>query len=353
MVPQKDNRVCVFGARLLLNYLKNLPLEIEGARKGEDIEHVHKMRVTTRRIRSTLPMFKNCVANNYYKNWLKEIKIITQSLGSVRDFDVKIDCITQIVHHTEYESRYKPGLNRLVLRLTQQRNKLQSKVHKTLNNFSDQEILEQMINYFELLVEKNGKDFTNTQTLYLLAYSNISKRLENLLSFEEKALDPQNVIELHKMRIAGKYFRYTLETFSSLYPSELSKTVQIARKLQEILGDIHDCDVWLNYLPEFSEKEKERTVIYYGHSRAFSRIKPGVDYLICNRQEERYRLFDLFHSNWIRWKEDHVWEDLQEQIYIPVKMTESIYPPAQIITLSATVYPIKPNNQPEETDLEQ
>ena len=342
MTSQPDQRVCVYGAQLISKYLKDLPQEIEGAKTGGDIEHVHRMRVATRRLRSSMPMFRSCIPKSKYKLWLKEIQNITKSLGSVRDFDVKIDCISKIIHKEDIERKYKPGLSRIILRLSQRRNKLQDHVHQTLDSLSDSNIVNEMVDYFKILIKDNDQDFTYTHALYDLAYKNISTRLTNMLYYEDKALNPVNISDLHKMRIAVKYLRYTLETFSRLYNDDLNDSILITRKLQEILGDIHDCDVWLEFLPNFTNKEINRTINYYGHSRPFSRLKPGLEFFTENRQEERYRLFDLFYSNWLQWQSENVWDKLNEKIYLPIKITESIYPTAQTITLSTTIYPLKP-----------
>ncbi len=59
------------------------------------------------------------------------------------------------------------------------------------------------------------------------------------------------------------------------------------KKVQTLLGDIHDCDVWVDYLPQFLEEERIRTVEYYGHARPLNRLKAGILYLQQERQEHR------------------------------------------------------------------
>ena len=58
--------------------------QMEGVEKSEDIEYVHKMRVTSRRIRAAMPLFKECFPKKRYKKWLNEIKKVTRFLGRKR-----------------------------------------------------------------------------------------------------------------------------------------------------------------------------------------------------------------------------------------------------------------------------
>ena len=61
MSPIPDAGLCLYGSQVLLNHLTALESEMEGVRTaGADIEHIHRMRVATRRLRATLPLFSAC-----------------------------------------------------------------------------------------------------------------------------------------------------------------------------------------------------------------------------------------------------------------------------------------------------
>ena len=72
--------------------------------------------------------------------------------------------------------------------------------------------------------------------------------------------DPANVTELHDMRIACKRLRYLLEIFGIAF-GDRPRAVQLDQiaELQDLLGDIHDCDVQIPMLEEhlawLSERE--------------------------------------------------------------------------------------------------
>jgi len=47
------------------------------------------------------------------------------------------------------------------------------------------------------------------------------------------------------MRIAAKRLRYTLEISNLPFERRLSANIEIMKRLQSLLGKVHDCDVWL------------------------------------------------------------------------------------------------------------
>jgi CHAD domain len=71
----------------------------------------------------------------------------------------------------------------------------------------------------------------------------IAVRLDELCSFMPRARDPAAVHTLHDMRIAAKRLRYVLELFAGVFGPASAEAAKQAKKLQDVLGEIHDCDV--------------------------------------------------------------------------------------------------------------
>jgi CHAD domain-containing protein len=67
-------------------------------------------------------------------------------------------------------------------------------------------------------------------------------RLDELLKLGEKALDPADQRALHDTRIAAKRLRYVLEMHTPVFGKPAAKAAKEARNLQDLLGEIHDCD---------------------------------------------------------------------------------------------------------------
>ena len=71
----------------------------------------------------------------------------------------------------------------------------------------------------------------------------VAVRLDELCSFMPAARDPAAVRTLHDMRIAAKRLRYLLELFAPSFGEYAADAAKQTKKLQDVLGEIHDCDV--------------------------------------------------------------------------------------------------------------
>jgi CHAD domain len=75
------------------------------------------------------------------------------------------------------------------------------------------------------------------------AHKIAAQRVADMLQFDEAVRDPANIRELHDLRIAAKRLRYTLEVLGSALGPAAAALEDEARALQDVLGEVHDCDV--------------------------------------------------------------------------------------------------------------
>lgn len=106
-------------------------------------------------------------------------------------------------------------------------------------------------------------------------------RLKELRSFSPRVLDPAEVEALHNMRIAAKRLRYVLElTKPGLGPSAAAGA-RTAKKLQDLLGQIHDCDVMLprvrehEVVPVAAHLAARRETLHAQFRRDWRRLESG------------------------------------------------------------------------------
>lgn len=309
-----DPGIRSFGASILIQSVQALEKEIEGIRTTVDIEYIHRMRVASRRLRSALSIFKEILPEKKQTGWARTIRQLTQALGEARDTDVQIDLLFNL-QKTVSEPKYKPGMNRLYLRLTQNRAHLQQDVSCALDELIKSKTCEQITSRF---VQAGGESLNPTPPLFQLAYLILNEKLNGFMSYEVYLRQPDNTAMLHAMRIAAKRLRYAMEIFAPIYTDELSRPLQAAKKSQQILGDLHDCDVWISFLPGFEEKERERIRKFYGHSRPVYRITPGIQYFLENRISARNEAYRSFLKAWRKWREEELWLGLREVILLSV-----------------------------------
>jgi CHAD domain-containing protein len=329
MKQKPDKNTCYFGASTLKKNLEAFNQEIDGVRQAQDIEYIHRMRVASRRLRSALPLFASCFPVRKVADWTKHIRQITLALGNARDTDVQLNLLN-LFHNELTDEKFGPGIRRLILRLTQKRVKLQVKVNQSLEQLEKSNILAGMISQLDKTLSPFTEPLPFSQPLYNLAYMAIDERLTEFLDFEEYIYFPERVAELHAMRIAAKRLRYVIEIFAPLFPDELKSYFQAARKTQDTLGDIHDCDVWSQFLPEFIERERQRVMGFYGNTRTFYHISNGISYFQQNCLERREQYYKDFLVDWQKWKTKKLWDDLRDVTRLPLLIVEQVYPPPSI-----------------------
>ena len=298
-----------YGARYLLQLLPSFSGEIAGVRAGGDIEPVHRMRVASRRLRAALPLFSSCMPKKKYKAWFREVRRTTRALGSARDLDVQIEFLeryrnTRTAGKASPEKTGSPrissdgsGLDHLIDLFRAERSALQPKVQIRIDELEECRVLEKMRAFLELQVKKPGKT-GNKNTLHSTAYREITLHLDALLAFEPWVYEVDAAKEQHLMRIAAKKLRYTMEIFAPLYGTDLRDPLRAVKRVQELLGLIHDCDVWIQTLPEFMGYESGRVG---GVSLAVASLGgtfPDITGMLEDRKRARGDLYKEFVVYW-------------------------------------------------------
>jgi CHAD domain-containing protein len=80
-----------------------------------DIERLHDMRVTTRRLRAVLEIFAPCFPRKPHRAALAEVKALADALGERRDPDVQIEQLED--YHDAVPATDRPGVDVLLARL--------------------------------------------------------------------------------------------------------------------------------------------------------------------------------------------------------------------------------------------
>lgn len=309
--------ICIFGARFMLEQVQGLESQIEGVQKGKDIEYVHQMRVASRRLRNGLDLFRECLPGKKAKAWLDDIRNITHALGNARDMDIQIAELTRL-YEDDLDVQYKPGYARLLLRLKQSRTKAQKKINKTLFKLQEGDSLGNMAAQFSKLAEKSDEVYLYTPSLYQKAFEEINAILVDFLSYQAFVQAPENVDKLHAMRIAGKHLRYTMEVFAPIYNGALDPYIILMKDIQDLLGEVHDNDVWVSWLPKFIEQEQARIEDYFGNTGPIARLLPGLHHLMEDRQQAREKAYRAFLLTWNSLEAEDAWTALRALIEAPL-----------------------------------
>ena len=77
----------------------------DGTMAGADIEQLHSMRVSSRRLRSAMRNFRPCFEPAGFKLHIERIREIADTLGAVRDLDVRIDWLEKMLTTARRDDR--------------------------------------------------------------------------------------------------------------------------------------------------------------------------------------------------------------------------------------------------------
>jgi CHAD domain-containing protein len=107
----------------------------------------------------------------------------------------------------------------------------------------------------------------------------VAVRAQEVLDLADDAQSPLNVRALHDLRIAAKRLRYVLELTGPDAP------IKQLKRLQDVLGEIHDCDVQLPPLRALAREAPEREAV-------------GLRTLAIRLATRRAELYERFHQGW-------------------------------------------------------
>ena len=215
----------------------------EAALDWSDPEGVHSMRVASRRLRSALRDFLPFLRKRGLTPVQKRLKSVADALGDVRDQDVAIMALEKI--DSNAPSQVSPTLKRFI----DARKEVRDAARTELTSILEKTHLDQLQSDFIVGVDASTAS-RKTRPAQQITYRNMSAdiilaRLKELEKLSSDLFNPFDVETLHEMRIAAKRLRYAIELFQTCWGRSIATYAKRAARLQTALGDLHDCDVWI------------------------------------------------------------------------------------------------------------
>jgi CHAD domain-containing protein len=107
------------AGRVILTRWREMMSYRDGTLLGEDIEELHAMRVSSRRLRAAMDAFEGAFPRKGFRPLLRRVKEITDTLGDARDLDVAIERLAALVPRVAEDER--PGIEGLIARYREER----------------------------------------------------------------------------------------------------------------------------------------------------------------------------------------------------------------------------------------
>ena len=224
-----------------------------GARRGDDIEYVHDMRVATRRGRAAARVFGKRFQKPLLRRYMRALGATTRALGPVRDLDVALDKLAK------GGAGASKGLSEHDEALADEWRAHRVEAYEQLLEWLDSDEYRRFIADFSLFCASPGHgvrvdDDSNsakikpspTQVRHVMPVE-VLRRFEAVRSyetlFEQGAVAPPPVEALHALRIDCKGLRYGLEFVSRILGEDGATLIEQLKDVQDHLGDLNDAVV--------------------------------------------------------------------------------------------------------------
>ncbi|MGO9839055.1 MAG: CHAD domain-containing protein [Polyangiaceae bacterium] len=195
----------------------------------DDRDAVHDLRVALRRARTALEVGRPVLGVFHADEVRRALRDVQRATGALRDEEVLLDLVGSL------------GMDRPeVLAWIEGRRRRERALRSALRR----------------MVRAGGLDRGRRLLDALLAFRVRPSRDRRLTKFARRAVDDarrgverrrtariEDAEGMHRLRIAHKRLRYTVEAFASSLPPDLSALAQPAARLQSRLGELHDVDV--------------------------------------------------------------------------------------------------------------
>ncbi|UHD16045.1 CHAD domain-containing protein [Thiocapsa bogorovii] len=255
------------------------------ARSWDDLEGVHQMRVTSRRMRAALSSFRSAVPKEISRHWSEELGWVASQLGRARDLDVFIAEGLASVR----ERLPLPGADKLSTLAEQHR----AAAYEVVRAMLDSDRYAQIKLAFPQWAETRAweqADLAEEQRTRL--DMDVAKYARKRLDRSERKvleagtdLDKNDARQLHRLRIQCKKLRYAAEFFSAITPG-LDVYITRLKGLQDLLGVLNDVSVMSSLLDDLLAGQSDPDVIRYSGG------------LVGWRTRQSCELLDSFEDHW-------------------------------------------------------
>lgn len=286
------------------------------ALEWEDIEGVHRMRVASRRLRSALRDFEEFVGRDAVPQ--RRLKEAADALGDVRDQDVAIAALEKVRKKTGGD--VAEGIGLLISEREALRAGARERLEAVIAETPLAELREKFLSRLERLgaVGRKKKDRRARGAGKVVSFRQLGRvviesRLEELREFSNSLHHPFEFEPLHEMRIAAKRLRYALEMFAQCWGGRLTSCSREVAELQTSLGEMRDCDLWVEDLGARLDRHRDESESAGEHA-ADSRIRLAAIWLLNHFTKERGRHFRRALARWHKWETGGFFERMREAL---------------------------------------
>jgi CHAD domain-containing protein len=214
---------------------------------SEDTEHVHQLRVASRRAHAALLAFADCLPRRRGRKMERELHRVRRAAGEARDFDVQQE------RQQSLASAGQAAAAIVAERIARRRAEAQAPIVRVYGRLRDKDYPKQVN---ELLARLHSPREASAP-LRLGEFAAEQLRLATKRFFDAEAFADADYESLHRFRIRAKGLRYTLEIFASALGEASRKDIYPrVEQVQELLGSVVDGHVAIERYEAWQKKAK-------------------------------------------------------------------------------------------------
>nr|WP_246559502.1 CHAD domain-containing protein [Geoanaerobacter pelophilus] len=250
------------------------------AKKTFSSEDIHDLRVASRRLREAISIFEPCYPAKKMSHIKTQAKHLTTILGSLRNIDEALQFFEPLILSLAEPSAASldTWLQSLRMQRIKEHRHIEDRIKKmdpVMMQYGLRKALEQPHMF-------GAASYDPFMPISQYLSSKLLERETSLLQLLPGSLHEQDIHALHQLRIALKKFRYAFELTAPLNRNGYKNLYDIIKEFQEVLGKIHDLDVFLGLLQE--------------QERFDPKCAGQLEELIASRRKKLYADFLTMHT---------------------------------------------------------
>lgn len=233
-----DDRLDLAIRKILTHQLQRFCEQIPGIQRDIDIEFVHQARVTTRRMRSLLRLFRDAVPESAGAYLRRELKWLGEVLGAVRDLDVFLLNLSQFKQQVvRFPAKKKKVFEEWIE--DHRRISLKALIH-ALESQRYRNFERHLVRFLGRQLPAHPRAARAVKLVREIAPIVITEKYDAVIKQGNKVLENPKLKEFHRLRIQMKRLRYACEFMDPAYGGALDQFIGRTVEIQDCLGQIQD-----------------------------------------------------------------------------------------------------------------
>lgn len=249
-----DEALRRIGLACLDHLLRNEPAVLAGSREG-----IHQMRVAARRLRAVLSAFGWMLPRDQRRAASGELRWLANALSPARNLDVFQRALLMPARHALPDS---DGIAGLAAAAERRRAAAYSRAVRAVRSRRYTALLLRLLRWFDGCGWRNhGRSAKLCGPIGPVA-ARVLERRRRVAKRRGKGFARQSPEQRHRLRIALKKLRYSLELLAPLYAAaEIEGFGKRLKRLQDELGDANDLRVAHDIVDELADVGEDTTEI--------------------------------------------------------------------------------------------